>query len=218
MCVQRVVIFVNGVYPDLSLMSAVLRENDFIIGVDGGSLYAGRLGLIPDILVGDFDSLPGEDLERLQRVCPAVYKYPVAKDQTDLELALEHAKLQHPEEILIAGGMGGRSDHFLGNILLLVKQDLLKWNIRFDDGLVEAGLIRSCQEFSGQAGDMISLIPFDEYVTGVNTLGLRYPLNDEDLHFGETRGISNQMLSDFASVRVKAGLLCFIHTRTAKGA
>ena len=135
------------------------------------------------------------------------------KDQTDLELALEHALALSPGAILIVGALGRRLDHTLGNLSLLTDPRLDRIDCRLDDGVEEACFCRGGCEIRGAPGDLVSLIPWGMPVTGVHTQGLRWPLVGGVLRPDKTLGISNEMLGESATVRLEAGPLLVVHRR-----
>jgi thiamine pyrophosphokinase len=169
--------------------------------------------LQPHLIIGDMDSLPGETQAALaERGCRFVI-HPRAKDETDLELALTYAAEQGADEIIVLGALGGRLDHTLANILLLVLPQLLGIAVRIVDGNQEARLVKAGESacIEGTPGDLVSLLPLAAMVRGVSTDGLAWPLLDETLRLGFTRGVSNVMTSARARIDVGAGLLLVVH-------
>jgi thiamine pyrophosphokinase len=148
-------------------------------------------------------------------------QYPAEKDQTDLELALDYAIQQGFREILIIGALGGRLDQTLGNLSLLTNPRLSTprhgsgqaFDIRLDDGVEEAFFVRSRSEVHGRPGDTVSLAPWGAAAEGVTTEGLKWPLRGETLYSHKTRGISNTLLGEIATISLKSGLLLVVHCR-----
>lgn len=214
---KRVYIFANGAIPNLRNAKAILDADRYIIAADGGSRHLQEMDLIPDMLVGDLDSIQPDYLKSLNAAKVEIKQYPVAKDLTDLEIAIQQTKDLNPEQIVIVGGMGGRFDHALANVLLLAKYTQPELSVMMDDGSVQIMVIKEKQVIYGKAGNLVSLIPIDESVTGISTTGLAYPLQDAVLALGESRGISNVMLGERANVSLKTGMLLCIHTRVETG-
>ena len=210
---SRAIIFANGLVPDLESARRLIQPGDTLIAVDGGTHHALAMGFMPSVVIGDLDSLTVEDRQRTMERNVRLLEYPADKNQTDLELALEYGIQQGFREILIVGALGGRLDQTLGNLSLLSAPRLTAFNIRFDDGVEEVFFVRGRSEVRGQAGDTVSLIPWGAPVTGVTTNGLRWPLRDETLFPEETRGISNEMLSETASIEIVSGLLLVVRHR-----
>jgi len=211
--IKRAVIFANGQLPHLEMARAILQQDDFILAADGGTLHVLALGRTPDVIVGDLDSLPKEIQQKMQREQVEIVLYPRDKNETDLELALNHAFTFNPSRVMIVGALGHRLDQTLGNLSLMAGPRLSKIDLRLDDGVEEAILCRDQIEVHGRSGDIVSLIPWQGDVGGVTTSGLRWPLNAEILYANKTRGISNEMTAATAAIRVKSGMLLVVHSR-----
>jgi thiamine pyrophosphokinase len=186
-----------------------------VIGADGGAARALAWGLVPDIVVGDMDSLPTDEKSELEAMGCEFIVHPRAKDQTDLELALTYAAERGAQEIVILAALGGRLDHMLANILLLTLPDLEGISIRIVHGDEEAMVVRKGRAagLNGQPGELVSLLPLGGAAEGVTTSGLAWPLLGETLRFGFSRGVSNEMTSSLARIEVESGTLLVIHTR-----
>jgi len=211
--INRAVIFANGKAGDYGILSTILRAGDTLIAADGGAKHLRKMGLVPEVLIGDLDSMPLREVSRLETLGTKVIRFLVEKNETDLELALDYALDQKHSEILILAPFGGRLDQTLGNISLLLRPDLKGIDIRMDDGHEAIILIRDQATLEGTPGDTISLLPFGGDVKGVTIEGLYYPLTGETLFLQETRGISNRMITKTVKIRVMDGLLLCIHTR-----
>lgn len=209
----RVVIFVNGRLPDPEQVRPLIHPTDLIFAADGGTRHALALGLVPSVVIGDLDSLGEDDRRKLEAARTEIRRYPVDKDETDFELVLHHAVTAGYAEILIIAALGNRLDHTLGNLALLSDPSLAGLDVRVDDGLEQAWFIRTRSRVEGHRGDIVSLIPWGGAVTGVSTVGLRWPLNVETLSPSKTRGLSNELLGDTASISLESGLLLVVHSR-----
>ena len=209
----RALIFANGDLVSLEATRAILQPGDVIIAADGGARQARALGINPSVIIGDFDSLSADEIRFFEGQGVQLQRYPPAKDETDLELALFYALRAGYCPILILGAFGGRLDQALGNIALLSDPEALQTDVRLEDGLTEAFFIRERAVIHGAPGDTVSFIPWGAPAEGVSTGDLLYPLRDESLYPYRTRSISNQMLAHTASVSLKHGLLLCIHIR-----
>ncbi len=207
---HRLVIFANGPIADLQGEARrYLRPDDRLIAADGGLRYVLALGLRPEYLIGDGDSLPPD--AALQGI--RWLRYPPEKDETDLELALQWAATQPERLILVLGALGGRPDHELANLLLLALPALAGKRVWLLGGAWGVTLIRGRETLTVHAapGTILSLIPLGGPAEGITTAGLKYPLCDEPLHFGPARGVSNVMLQPQAHVSLRKGALwCFV--------
>ena len=210
---NRIIIFANGHLPDLNKAHNLLRPDDFIICADGGTQHALTLGLTPNLLIGDMDSIEKGQLEKLQKNDVEIELFSHDKDETDLELAINRAIELEPQQLLIMGALGGRLDQTLANIALLADPRLSIFDARLDDGVEEIFFCRDQVQIYGGSGDLVSLLPWGNPVAGVLTTDLKWPLKSEMLLPDKTRGISNEMLGDTASVEISSGLLLVIHTR-----
>lgn len=210
---RRALIFANGELPDIRAAQDLLRPGDLFIAADGGARHAMTLGLVPRLLVGDLDSLTPGEVAALEAAGTQICRYPADKDETDLELAINQALDLDCAEILVVGALGGRMDQALGNLYLLLNTRLKTRSVRLDDGRTEAFWIRGTMAIQGQAGDTLSLLPLLGPAEGVETAGLRYPLNKETLFPERTRGISNVMIGPEARVTVAHGILACLHER-----
>lgn len=209
---SRAIIFVNGHLPSGLTSHNLFLETDTFISANGGTRNAFELGICPDVVIGDLDSALYADLQTLEESGSIIYRYPPEKDETDLELAIRYAVENKFTVIRIVGALGGRIDQELANLSLLA--DVPPGvDIRIDDGMVEVFLISEKAEIFGKSGDLVSLVPWGMPVEGITTEGLRYPLSGETLLPNKSRGISNEMISENASVKVQKGTLICVHTR-----
>ncbi len=214
---SRVVIFANGKLPDANAAKAMLRRDDFLLGVDGGSLLIDELGFAPNLIIGDLDSITQPELNRFQAANVPIISYPKDKDETDMELAICHALGLKPNSIVIVAALGGRMDQTLANIALLADPALASVDVRLDDGVEEIFLCRSSCEIHGKAGDTVSLLPWQGEARGIITQNLQWKLNGETLFPHKTRGISNVMTDEICAVSIQSGLLLVIHKRLTAG-
>lgn len=214
---MRAVIFANGDLRRPAVIRRSLRPNDWIIAADGGARLCRRLGLSPELLIGDFDSLNDAARWRLEAAGTSTARYPEAKDQTDLELALLHAVAHGAEDILVVGALGDRWDHSLASFALALAPGLASATLTFDDGTTWVGFLRAGDtlRLPGQPGDLVSLIPLGGDAEGITTQGLRFPLNREALPFGSTRGVSNVIEAAQAVVSLRSGRLVAVLTRSS---
>jgi thiamine pyrophosphokinase len=211
---QRFILFVNGDLKSPEGLRPQLRPDDTLIAVDGGLRHLTALGLTPDLILGDLDSADPAEVAKLEAQGVPVRRYPPEKDETDLELAIETAIDQGATTLWIVAALGDRLDHTLGNIYLLTQPRLAALDVRLVDGEQEVFLIRDETTLTGQPGQIVSLIPLMGPVPGVTTGQLAYPLRHETLYPDKTRGISNVMTAETATVSIDDGILLCIHTYT----
>ncbi len=209
---MSVLIFANGDMETTSWAKSYLAQASAVIAADGGASHLVALGVLPQVVIGDLDSFPAERRPEYEAAGVRFIEYPEAKDETDLELALLHAAAHYDEEIIIFGGIGGRLDQTLANVLLLMHPQLRDKDIRFLTEHQQIWLVQERARIEGEAGDTVSLIPFGGDVHVLSTTGLRWELRDELLSFGPARGLSNVMEDAIAEVCVASGYLLCVHT------
>ena len=210
---MRAVIFANGQLT----RPILLQPDDLVIAADGGTHHCLGLGIRPQVVIGDLDSVREDELEELSASGTEIIIYPERKDFTDLELALRHALELGAEEALVLGGLGARWDQTLANLLLPVAPGLERLRIRIADGAQEMLLLRAGEALAlpGEVGDTVSLLPLGGPAQGICTQGLEYPLRGETLEFGSTRGISNVIIELPARLSFENGLLLVVVLHTS---
>ncbi|HUR16216.1 MAG TPA: thiamine diphosphokinase [Candidatus Limnocylindrales bacterium] len=193
-----------------------------VVAADGGAAKADLLGLPVDLVVGDADSLTEDAFRRLAAEGVEVNRYPADKNESDAELAVRAALERGATELLFVGALGGqRVEHALANVLLLTLPELRDVEVMLVDGPSTVRVMSTspgtggCLSITGEPRDYVSLLPLSEEVTGVTTSGLAYPLSDETLIQGYTRGLSNELVGTSAEVRTMGGRLAVVHTRRA---
>ena len=212
--VQRIIIFANGELPELDKARSLLQSDDYIICADGGTRHAMALGARPNLVIGDLDSAEQTALQKYRNEGVTVESYSRDKNETDLELAIDHAVEMNPKQILVMAALGGRLDQTLANIALLTNAKLSTFDVRLDDSVEEIFLCRDQVQVQGRTGDLVSLIPWQGAASGVQTKNLKWVLAQETLYPDKTRGISNEMIGDTASISISSGLLLVVHRRT----
>ena len=210
---QRIIIFANGELPELNIARLLLRNDDYIICADGGTHHALALNIQPNLVIGDMDSLEKPQWQNLEKSGVSIELFPRDKNETDLELAINRAIKLVPKEIIIVAALGGHIDQTLANLALLSDIRLSTFDVRLDDGLEEIFICRDQVQVQGRSGDIVSLIPWQGAVSNIQTKNLRWPLQNETLYSDKTRGISNEMTDNTASISIGLGLLLVIHRR-----
>lgn len=187
--------------------------DDDVIAVDSGLLHARRWGWPVHLLVGDLDSLAERGAEIPDPASLEILTAPVAKDDTDLELALARALTRGATQIVICAALGGRPDHMLANVLLLARPELAGRDVVILEGTQALRLLRGGERLvlTGQPGDLLSLLPIGGPAAGVRTENLVYPLYEETLYLGQARGMSNVFESMTAGISLREGSLLVFH-------
>ena len=203
-----VVVVASGPGPDVAV-----PDGGTVIAADGGLDRAAALGLEVDVLVGDLDSVSSAALARAESAGTRIVRHPVAKDATDLELALDEALALGGRRVLVIASAGGRLDHLAASLLLLGAERYaeLELDALVGDALVH--VVRSARTLRGTPGELLTLLPLGDGAEGVTTSGLEYPLDGETLGPGSTRGVSNVFTAAEARVTLAEGVLLAIRPR-----
>lgn len=186
---------------------------DLVIAADGGALALERWGFVPHLIVGDLDSLGADRAAALERRGAKVNRFPVAKDASDLELAMRYALESGADDIVLLGILGGaRVDHALVNVTLLADPAYRALGVRAVFGETQLRALHAGETLAlrGPVGSTVTLVPIHGDARGVTTHGLRYPLADGTLHFGKSLGLSNVVATFPAHVSIEQGVLLVI--------
>ncbi len=188
----------------------------WVIAADSGLDHAIALGIRPDVVIGDMDSVDLDLLATVERAGVLVERFPADKDATDLELALDRVIAQGLERAIVIGGHGRRFGHLLGNALLIAAGHFAEVHIEWWIGTTHVAVVRQNHpaHIKGSAGDIVSILAVGGDAGGVTATGLRWPLDDAQLVAGSTRGIGNRMTDPEGTVTVGDGVLLVIHERT----
>jgi thiamine pyrophosphokinase len=205
---EAVVILAGGAAPP-AWLAGELPTRVFVIAADSGLEYARLLGLEVNLIVGDLDSVTPATLAEYSGT--PIERHSPDKDQTDLELAIDAASTIDAGQVIVVGGSGGRVDHLLANAALITSERFAGLDISWLTAQARTHVVRSAITIHGSTGDLVSLIPYGGDAEGVSTTGLRWPLHDETLPSGTTRGISNEMTSPVARVTLTVGVLLVTH-------
>jgi thiamine pyrophosphokinase len=181
----------------------------WVVAADSGLERAQALGLHVDLVVGDLDSVSPEALAAATRAGAAADRHPEAKDATDLDLAIDAALARRPRRLVVIGSAGGRLDHLLALVGALAAPRLFGVTVEATLGPARLAVVRPGlpAPLPGAPGDLLSLLPVGGPALGVTTAGLLYPLDDEDLGPGTTRGVSNEVATTPATVRLREGVV-----------
>ena len=222
---DQAIVLADGAVGSRSALDAAwpawCAAHPFVVAADGGARHAVSLGLPIDLWVGDGDSLGETGIAALQADGVPVRRSPVDKDESDTENALLAALERQPSAVVILGALGGpRLDHALANLALLSLPDVAGLDVRLVAAHARVRLLDAGADggpgrdlrLEGRMDDLVTLLPVGADAVGVTTDGLAFPLSDETLLLGRTRGLSNRRTVETASVHLRRGRLLVIET------
>jgi len=203
----------------LSFINENSNGNPYVIACDSGFEHCSSIGILPQITVGDFDSISEEAFSKMEASGSQIIKLNPIKDDTDAEAALDIAVKRTSKEdaIYILGATGTRIDHILGNISLLgygLKRDRTVYIVDSHNRvqMIESGQTLELSK-SGQYGKFISIFPYGRVADGVEMKGFKYPLNRAILEGFNTLTVSNEITEEIAYISLKKGYLIVCESR-----
>lgn len=207
-------VLLNGDLGDTSHVKHLVSDTTLILAADGGANLANKLGVIPHVIIGDFDSIDDEVFHRFQYHNHSIelQKFPADKDETDSELALNYLLKTGVKHVIVSGFQGSRIDHMLGNLFLLRKFYAKFDDLRIIEGNQEIYLIADQATIHGSKGDTISFMPIAGEVVVKASSGLAYDLSKYVISQIENPGISNVMTHSMATIDITEGQLLVIRT------
>lgn len=198
------IIFLNGEFPRKKLVDRYLIRSDFIIAADGGANYLKSRNILPDLIIGDLDSIGENPLSYFRDKNVKIIKLREQKT-TDFEKSLNYCLRSNLNEIIVFGAASMRPDHTLNNISVL-KRYYKKLNIKFITEEFEIFYVNKSIKFDYEPGETVSFLAFPA-AKGVRTEGLKYRLRGESLEFGKREGTLNVSVSDTVSIKFESGNL-----------
>jgi thiamine pyrophosphokinase len=205
-----VILVANTPDLDLATYTPLIRSAAHVVAVDGGGNALYQAGIIPHHVIGDLDSLSAEALVYFSQRGSEIERYPPMKDETDFELALVRMAERGATQIDVLGAVGGRVDHTLSNIHLLLLPELADCRVRLIHDRQTSTVVRDQLEVRGQPEDTVSLIPLGGAVEGITLQGFRYPLHNATLQCERSRGISNVLEAKSGTITVARGTLLVV--------
>jgi thiamine pyrophosphokinase len=201
---MKSIIIASGNSIKKEIFYEIYSANDFLICADGGLNYLDSLNIEPNLIVGDFDSVDRNLLEKYKNV--KIIKYPAEKNFTDTEIAIEESIAYGFNEITIFGATGTRLDHTMANILLIERYIKKGVIIRIIDNNNYIQILNKDIAINKKEGYYLSIVPITEYIEGITLKGMKYPLEDVKVNRGSTLCISNEIIADTAQICIKKGI------------
>ncbi|GAB4581154.1 MAG: thiamine diphosphokinase [Anaerolineales bacterium] len=210
---MKTIILANGPLP----APPSFPPHNLMIAADGGARHAWQngMGKIPNVIIGDLDSLTPDEMVGYDRAGASLYRFPTDKNQTDLELALDFAVKSGATEITLYGLFGGRWDMTFANLLLLASPKYAGIRLHIIEGDTDLYLLRGGETLTlhGKPGQIVSTIPLNGDAVGLTYTGLTWPLDHATLPFGTPRGVSNTFAAEEAEISLREGVVVIIVIR-----
>ncbi|ADQ14996.1 thiamine diphosphokinase [Halanaerobium hydrogeniformans] len=183
---------------------------NYVIAVDGGADKLRELDIVPYSIIGDLDSISEHTKKFFVDQGVEIKKYPVEKDQTDSELAVDYCVDKSLKKVVLIAALGGRIDQELANLNLLEYIITHQLEGKIIAKNIEIALITGFKAFQGKENYRLSLIPQTKIVKDVSIKGCKYNLRNKDLFRHKTRGISNLITEKKAEISLEEGSLLYI--------
>lgn len=208
---MRALIVSGGAAPSFDLIKEEMYGDYKIICADSGANCLYSYNIVPDFLIGDFDSISQNVLNYYKESKVVIENYPKDKDYTDTQIALSKAIELGAEEVVFLGCTGTRIDHTLGNIGLLL--ECLKINISacIKDNNNKIMLTDKSIGIDGYRGQYFSLVSFGGPVKDLTIKGAKFPLTNHYLQLGDPLTLSNEFLESKVEIDFTDGILLIIY-------
>ena len=191
---------------------ARLQKPAWVVAADSGLDQALRLGITPNLVIGDMDSVSASALKWAEAEKVSIERYPTDKDATDLELAIDAAERAGYTKATIIGGTGGRMAHTLANAMLLLPERSIDLDWQMSRAIITAIRPGESREYNRDHGALLSVLPIGGPAE-CSSEGLRWPLDGSTLVAGSSRGVSNEIALAAARVEVLSGKVLTVHER-----
>lgn len=209
---MNVAIISGGTAPSERLLKKYLEETDFIIAADKGMECLYNYHIIPDLILGDFDSARKEILDKMKLKTREVMEFPPEKDYTDTEIAIMEGIKRGSERIYLFGATGTRIDHTLGNIGLLLSTKKKGVDLEILDNNNRFYLGQNKMLLKGSYGENISFHALSDKVINLTIKGAKYSLDNYDMSLLDPRAICNEFLDTQIEISYDKGELLIIHS------
>ncbi len=211
---EAVIISGGKIIEDSLIKQLGKHKKDLLICADSGANILYNNNIIPDVLIGDFDSISIEAYKAFEKKAVKILKYPEHKDLTDTHIALNYAIQNKAEKITIFGATGTRLDHTLANIFLLEEyMDRVECTLIDDNNIITIKKAGTHKIYANQEFKYISLIPLSDQAKGVTTKGFKYPLHEACLKRADSFGISNELSQKQGEIVFESGCIAVIYSR-----
>lgn len=210
---MKVIIFGGGTIVNYTSMKSYICQNDYIICADSGVKHAEQMGIIPDIMLGDFDSIEPELFESYKKKGIKIIDYPPEKDKTDAHIALEYALDLSPEEIILLGYIGSRMDHTIANIHTLQNPLARQVDAYIINENNKIFLVNGSKVIKNDFGRYISFIPLTSEAKISVDKGVKYPIHNIVMRQQESLGVSNELTHESCTLQMHQGTIIVIQSK-----
>lgn len=204
---KKCIVFAGAEVNDISNLH--IDNDTFVICADGGYKNAVKFGIVPDLAVGDFDTIKSDIVINCD-----IKMYPPEKDDTDTMIAVKTALEKGFNDITITGALGGRLDHTIANIqtLMYISEHNASGKIIGDTDIVtiQKNSVQTYEKIDGYTFSMFSMLPLSD---GITTHGLKYNLENGALSNSFPLGVSNEIIEKNCEIEIKNGILLIIFSK-----
>lgn len=209
---MRAIIISSG-NLNIDIFKKIKKSDDIIICADGGARHLYKYNIVPDMIVGDLDSLNEEYVGYYEKLDVIFHKFPSEKDYTDTELAVEYGIERGATELILLGSTGTRLDHTLANIMLLYKLLNRSIKAKIIDDNNEIFIVNNDIKIKKEENTYVSFLPIFQDCRGVSMSGFKYITDGVDFELGSTMGISNEVADGNGTIEIKQGISLVIKSR-----
>jgi len=209
----EIAIISGGKAPSKNLLDRYLDKINYIIAADSGCECLYSYNIIPDLIVGDFDSINKEILDKARKQAKEIIEFPPEKDYTDTEIAIMEGIKRGAKKIYLFGATGSRVDHMLGNIGLILTYKKKGIEIEVLDDNNRMYLAQKEMTLYGEFGENIGFHAFSDVVKNFKIKGAKYNIDEGyDMHLLDPRAICNEFLDNPIEISFDKGELLIIHS------
>lgn len=188
---MKSIVFAGGTYENVDFYSRAVKKCDLKIAADSGAEFMRKMNLIPDVLIGDMDSISKETLKKCEKEDVEILKFPTQKDEIDTELALIEAKKRGAKIIFVAGAFGSRLDQTIAVFRLMERfRNVVLFNEKLYSIVIESPIT-----LKSISGETWSVIPLKSDVSGVTLTGFKYSITGKKMGYFYPYGVSNEAIS-----------------------
>lgn len=201
---MKTIIFAGGEYSDIGFYREATLMCDLRIAADSGAEFMAKMGIMPDILIGDMDSVSRKTLELCSESGVEIHRFPTQKDEIDTELALTEAQNRGSDSIFVAGAFGNRLDQTFGAFRLMER---FERTVLFNDNLYSTVVGGEKIDLESVPGEVWSVIPLRNDVNRLSLKGFRYELEEKEMEYLRPYGISNEAVKGKVTIDPGSGSL-----------